>query len=157
MTFPLTICRACGHPEATCNCTADTEQVLIVPDATAALVREYARSRPDLVNGDYEDHATAGVDPLSVLCYPAAEAWYHLQDCEPDVYCLNWSDVDLEYGGTHWYLRESGGDRRWIDVGLPLTPPIKCPPFEAGTRRGFITGDAPSKRAQEILEAIGKP
>jgi hypothetical protein len=33
-------------------------------------------------------------------------------------------------------------------------PPVELPPFAEGTHRGFITGDEPSERAQQVLDAI---
>lgn len=129
------------------------ERVLVAPDYDAYQIRQYLRDHPELRKDEYTSEGT-DADPLRGLCYPAAEAYYHRNDCELEVYCLSWSDVDETYEGTHWYLRESGGQRRWIDLGLPLMPPVELPPFEEGTHRGFITGDEPSARAQQVLEAI---
>jgi hypothetical protein len=41
------------------------------------------------------------------------------------------------------------------DLSLPLMPPVDLPPFEEGTHRGFITGDDPSQRAQQVLDETG--
>lgn len=156
------ICRAqgrCMHddPQSWCGFCESTgavppEEVLVVPDETAEAIREYAREHPDIrkVKYAYDDR-----DPLTGACYPVAEAYYHLNDCELDVYCLSWSDVDPSYDGTHWYLREAEGEQRWIDLTLELMPPVEFPPFREGRRRGFITGDEPSKRARKVLEAVG--
>jgi hypothetical protein len=127
--------------------------VLVVPDQDAAAIRSYLREHPELRKDEYATEETAQ-DPLLGLCYPAAEAYYHLRDCELEVYCLSWSDVDDDLDGTHWYLREGDGEQRWIDIALPTMPPVDLPPFEHGTHRGWMTGDDPSKRAQTVLEAV---
>lgn len=124
--------------------------VAIEPDEDAAAIREFLREHPELQKDEYD---TGDADPLLGLCYPAAEAYYHVRGCELDVYCLSWRDVDEEYDGTHWYLRDPDAGV-WIDLGLPESTE-EFPPFEAGTRRGFITGDEPSSRAQRVLAAIG--
>lgn len=154
------ICRGKGYcihdgPESWCSrCesqgTVLPERVLVVPDETARDIRAFCREHPELAKDEYryED------DPLLGLCYPAAEAYYHARGCDLEVYCLNWQHVDDDLAGTHWYLREPNGGR-WIDLALPLLPPVDLPPFEKGTHRGFITGDDPSNRAATILEALG--
>lgn len=129
------------------------ERVLAIPDEDADAIREYAREHPDIVKARYRSDRP-DEDPITRACYPMAEAYYHLNDCELEVYCLSWSDVDEALDGTHWYLREPDGERRWIDLGLTLWPPIDLPPFEKGTHRGWITGDSPSKRAQRILDYV---
>lgn len=145
------LCRGCGYPTTHCGCDT-TEIVLVEPNRAAAAIRSYLRETPELRKDAYRnDHTDA--DALLGLCYPAAEAYYHLRDCEPEIYCLSWSDVDPDAEGTHWYLREADGERRWIDISLPIRP-ITMPPFEAGTHRGFLTGDTPSKRAQQVLDAV---
>lgn len=150
MELPVTACRRCGKPPADCQCPGEPGVTIIVPDGRAWAIREYLREHPKLQKDEYD---TGDRDPLLGLCYPAAEAYYHALDCEPDVYCLSWSDVDDDYDGTHWYLREPD-DGRFIDLGLPESPLDGVPPFEAGTRRGFTTGDPPSNRAQQVLEAL---
>lgn len=141
----------CSH----CNGTGRVlpERVLVVPDQDAAAIRGYLRDHPELRKQEYSDEQTT-LEPLLGLCYPAAEAYYHLNDCELEVYCLSWSDVDDDLEGTHWYLREPDGEQRWIDLGLPTMPPVDIPPFEEGTHRGFMTGDEPSKRTQQVLEEV---
>lgn len=129
------------------------ERVLVSPDPEAVAIRDYLWDHPELRKGEYETEQTDR-DPLLGLCYPAAEAYYHFQDCDLEVYCLSWSVVDDDLEGTHWYLREPDGERRWIDLALPLMPPVELPPFEEGTHRGFLTGDEPSKRAQAVLDAV---
>lgn len=147
-----------GHTCSECSGTGRVhpERVLVAPDEKAVAIREYLREHPELRKDAYSDDRT-DENPLLGLCYPAAEAFYHVRDCEPDIYCLSWSDVDGvddDVDATHWYLRESDGQRRWIDLGLPLMPPVDLPPFEEGTRRGFITGDEASKRTQQVLDGI---
>lgn len=132
------------------------KRVLVSPDQDAYRIREYLRDHPQLRKDDYRTEQTE-TNPLLGLCYPAAEAYYHRRDCDLDVYCLSWSDVDGvddDETATHWYLREPDGRQRWIDLGLPLMPPVGLPPFEEGTRRGFITGDQASKRTQQVLDGI---
>lgn len=75
----------------------NSDRIAIIPDADALAIRQYCRTHPELVYEDYD----AGENPLESLCYPAAEAWYHLQDCESHVYCLNWTDGDERLKGTH--------------------------------------------------------
>lgn len=128
------------------------EKVFVVPDETAAAIRDYLREHPELVDDRYSDHVD-DESALQALCYPAAEAYYHLNGCEHEIYCLSWSDVDDDLDGTHWYLRTPDRER-WIDLTLPLMPPVDLPPFEQGTHRGFITGDQPSERAQQVIDAV---
>lgn len=149
--LPIEVCRVCEYPTGDCTCPVETESALIVADEAARDVREYLREHPELQTDEYDTDSDE--DPLLGLCYPAAEAWYHLRDCEPDVYCLSWSDVNSNLDGTHWYLREPD-DGRFIDLALPVESPTHLPPFEQGTRRGFITGDEPSNRAKQVLEAV---
>jgi len=125
-----------------------TREVLIEPDETAAQIRACLRAHPELRKDAY---AQENGDPLLGLCYPAAEAYYHATGRSHEIYCLSWSDVDPEYDGTHWYLREADGERRWIDLALPDDPET-LPPFEEGRHRHFLTGDEPSQRAQQVLE-----
>lgn len=141
----------CWHCEGTGG--VPPKVVLVEPDAEAMAIRDYAREHPDIQKARYRSDRP-DEDPLTGACYPVAEAYYHLQDCEPEVYCLSWSDIDESLSGTHWYLREPDGERRWIDLSLRLMPPVDLPPFREGTHRGFITGDRPSKRAEKILAAV---
>jgi hypothetical protein len=128
-----------------------TRKVLIEPDETAATIRAYLSAHPELLKDAY---AHEDRDPLHGLCYPAAEAYYHATGRQHDIYCLSWSDVDDDLDGTHWYLREADGERRWIDLALPAEPKT-LPPFEVGRRRHFLTGDDPSQRAQQVLDETG--
>ena len=147
---PIALCRVCHEPTDRCRCPHATDEVLVVPDRDARRIRSYLRAHPELQKGAYD---TGDGDPLRGLCYPAAEAYYHLRDCELDVYCLSWSDVDDSFDGTHWYLREPD-DGRFIDLGLPVDVD-SLPPFEMGRRRAFMTGDSASKRTQQVLDGIG--
>ncbi len=156
------ICHAkghCIHEDGRCSvCLGEgyvlPERVLVVPDQDALQIREYLREHPELQMDGYDTGEDE--DPLLGLCYPAAEAYYHLRDCDPEIYCLSWSDVEGvdDVDATHWYLREADGQQRWIDLALPLMPPVDLPPFEQGTHRGFITGDDPSERARQVLDAV---
>jgi len=129
------------------------EQVEVVPDRDAHSIREYLRDHPELQKNEYD---TGDEDPLLGLCYPAAEAYYHLNTRDLHAYCLNWADVDGQYEGTRWYLRDPT-QQRWIDIALPTMPPVDLPPFEAGTRQGgFITGNEPSQRTQQVLDAVSR-
>ncbi len=130
------------------------EEVLVIPDQTAFDIRQYLRAHPELRKDEYAQDDVD--DPLGQLCYPAAESYYHATGCKHEVYCLSWSDVDDDLEGTHWFLRESDGERRWIDLSLPLMPAVELPPFAEGAHRGFITGDEPSQRAQQVLDAVDR-
>jgi len=152
------ICRGrgrCMHGDSCSFCRGEgyvrPEEVLVIPDQTAFAIRQYLREHPELRKDEYADDVE---DPLGQLCYPAAEAYYHATGREHEIYCLSWSDVDDDLDGTHWYLREADGEQRWVDLSLPLMPPVELPPFSEGTHRGFITGDEPSQRAQQVLEAV---
>jgi hypothetical protein len=126
--------------------------VLVEPDETAARIREYVRANPDLVHDDYADVA----DPLEGACYVLSESYFHASggtDSDLDIYCLSWQDVDPAYEGTHWYLRRRDGP--WVDLGLPERGDAEGVPFDAGTRRAFITGYEPSQRTERVLDALG--
>lgn len=126
--------------------------VFVRPNETAIRLREFVRTHPDLRSEPY-DGPNGTVDGH---CYVLAEAYFHAeggQDSGLEIYCLSWSDVDDDLTGTHWYLRDP--DRpAWIDLGLPEPEDAEGVPFEAGTRRAFITGYEPSQRAEEVLEAV---
>lgn len=153
----------CIHGDTCWHCDGTgrvlPERVLVIPDQTAAAIREYAREHPSIVKARYRSD-TPDQDPITSACYPMAEAYYHHNDREHEVYCLSWQDVDDALSGTHWYLREPEarfGERRWIDLGLALPQlgaSADLPPYEQGTHRGWLTGDTPSKRCQKILAAI---
>lgn len=174
-SLPWDVCRGCLRVSEDCTC--DTvqclwclnqssegecdncdgsgkmrpERVSVIPDEEALMIREYLRESPELLHTEYKEESST---PLEGLCYPAAEAYYHVMDCELDVYCLSWSDVDPEADGTHWYLRDSDSGE-FIDLSLPAGQVEELPPFEAGRRRGFMTGDSPSKRTAQVLSSLG--
>lgn len=126
--------------------------VLVEPDETARELREYVREHPDLRSEPYDG------PPGTVHghCYLLAEAYYHAQggqDSGFGIYCLSWSDVDDDLGGTHWYLRDP--DRpAWIDLGVETPEHAEPVPFEDGTRRAFITGYEPSNRTERVLDEV---
>jgi len=127
--------------------------VLVEPDETAARIREFVRVNQDLRPDEYDgrDGTVAG------LCYVLAESYFHAQggtDSDLDIYCLSWSDVDPDYGGTHWYLRR-GESGAWVDLGLETAAEGDDVPFGMGTRRAFITGYEPSNRTERVLNALG--
>lgn len=111
------------------------------PDEAAAAIRAFCREHPELKKDEYQ---TADPESLDGHCYAASEAYYHARGCELDVYCLSWGN-----GRTHWYLAD--GDT-YIDLTADPSADI---PYEEGTRRGFLTGDDPSERAQRILDGAG--
>jgi len=158
-TCGAVLCLWCLGPEDTATCThcngdgvSTPERVSVVPDEDAQAIREYLRANPGLQK---EVYVREDADPLRGLCYPAAEAYYHVTDCRMDVYCLSWNDVSPDKSGTHWYLRDPDS-AEFVDLGLPFEAGVTLPPFETGRRRGFITGDSPSKRAQQVLDDLQK-
>jgi hypothetical protein len=139
----------------------DTRTVHAEPDAAAEALRSYGREHIELVHDDYLP-LTSGQSPLAAMCYPLSEAWYHIHDCEHEVYCLSWNDVmDLPDGadaGTHWYLRDPDtGD--WIDLTLTVAEAAAdgddMAPYGEGRRQGFLTGDTPSTRANDLIAGAG--
>lgn len=113
------------------------------PDETARRIREYLREHPELKKDQYE---TDDPESLDGHCYVASEAYYHAKggsESELSVYCLSWDNA-----GTHWFLKD--GDKV-IDLTAENTDHI---PYRKAKRRGFITGDDPSKRAQQVLDAL---
>lgn len=174
VTLPAKLCRGCQKPIKGCSCdtvqclwcvgSSDEEKcprcdgdgfmrpdkVVVIPDRDALAIRKYLRESPELLKTQYDNSE----DPLEGLCYPAAEAYYHAAGRKLDVYCLSWEDISEEREGTHWYLRDPDS-REFIDLGLPFEADIELPPFEVGRRRGFMTGETPSKRTQRVLESLG--
>lgn len=137
------------------NADANTT-VLVEPDQYAKAIREYVRDNPSIVKEEYREGSESG-PPISIACYPMAEAYYHIKNRTPEIYCLSWSDIDPSLEGTHWYLRESQQTetQRWIDLALSENPDTReIPPYQHGTHRGFITGNDPSNRCQQILDGI---
>lgn len=130
----------------------DPMDVTINPDSTSTRIREHVRENPDLIYDDYDSPP----DSLQGACYVLSEAYFHAQggtDSGLDIYCLSWSDVDPDATGTHWYLRDSNTDT-WIDLGLDRIEQAEHVPFPEGTRRAFITGYKPSKRARSVLDGL---
>lgn len=123
--------------------------VAVEPDPTAERIREYVRDHPDVVKDEYLHD-----DPVKGGCYVLSEAYFHAQggtDSGLDIYCLSWSDVDENYEGTHWFLRD--GDTV-IDLSLPDPSHGSTVPWDVARCRAFITGYEPSARADRVLEAI---
>lgn len=127
--------------------------VEIEPDESARRIREFVREHPELIHDEYRperDHSLNGG------CYVLAESYFHAMggtDSSLDIYCLSWSDVGYPDGGTHWFLRraESG---TVVDLGLDHREQVESIPFDAATRRAFITGYVPSKRCKRVLNAL---
>lgn len=126
-------------------------EILVEPNDVARRLREYVRENPDVRKAEYQtDH-----DPITGACYVLAEAYFHAQggtDSELDIYCLSWSDVDPEYDGTHWFLRRD--DDAVVDLSLPKPVNGETVPWDAATRRAFITGYDPSNRTERVLDAL---
>lgn len=115
-------------------------QVSHEPDEVAASIREFCRSHPELRKDSYQ---TEEKDVLDGHCYVASEAYYHATGRTLDVYCLSW-----DRPGTHWFLHDGN---RFIDLTGDPDDEIA---YEDGVKKGFLTGDTPSKRAQKVLDAI---
>ena len=128
--------------------------IVVEPDATARAIREFLRANPELRN----DPIAPETPERSVYghCYVAAEAYFHARggtDSGLDIYCLSWSDVDPEYSGTHWYLRDPTAEA-WIDLAIERPEDGDEIPFSKGRRRAFITGYEPSARGKRVLEVV---
>jgi hypothetical protein len=124
--------------------------VLVEPDETARRLRQFVRDNPDVRHEDYRD----AEDPVREACYVLAEAYFHAQggtDSGLDIYCLSWSDVDPDYEGTHWFLRD---DDAVVDLSLPDPAAGETVPWSTATRRAFITGYEPSNRCERALAAL---
>ena len=128
------------------------QNTTIAPDETAHRIRNYVLENPDLIYDEYE----SAPDSLNGGCYVLAESYFHARggtDSSLDIYCLSWSEVDPSLDGTHWYLRNA--DRGvWVDLGLDTIDEAEDVPFGEGTRRAFITGYEPSKRARRVLDSL---
>ncbi|QLH82475.1 hypothetical protein [Halosimplex pelagicum] len=125
-------------------------EVLVEPDDTALELRQFVRDNPDVRHEDYRD----ADDPVREACYVLAEAYFHAMggtDSGLDIYCLSWSDVDPDYEGTHWFLRD--GDAV-VDLSLPDPSAGETVPWGSATRRAFITGYEPSNRCERALNAL---
>lgn len=125
-------------------------EVRVAPDDTAERLREYVRTHPEVRHPDYRDC----VNPVRESCYVLSEAYFHAQggqDSGLDIYCLSWADVDPDYDGTHWFLRD--GDTV-IDLSLPSPAAGEGVPWDTARRRAFITGYEPSNRTERVLAAL---
>ncbi|WP_459191838.1 hypothetical protein [Halosimplex sp. J119] len=124
--------------------------VLVEPDDLARELREYVRENPDVRHEDYRD----ADNPIREACYVLSEAYFHARggtESSLDIYCLSWSDVDPDFEGTHWFLRD---DDAVIDLSLPEPVDGEDVPWSAATRRAFITGYEPSNRCERVLNAL---
>lgn len=120
------------------------------PDRTAKCIQQYLRDHPELKKGEYE---TEDPESLDGHCYVAHEAYYHAKGGSRSGLtpgCLSWGDVPgVESDSTHWFLWQ---DRNTvIDLTVEATGGV---PYHEGRRRAFITGDKPSKRARQVLDAL---
>lgn len=117
----------------------------VEPDETARRIRAWLREHPEIAKGKYE----AEKGSVEGHCYVASEAYFYANDGEESglsVYCLS------HPGGTHWYLRD--GDV-WVDLSIPTRYHGRDIPYADGRRRAFIMGYTPSKRAEQVNEALG--
>ena len=129
----------------------DTE-VRGTPDQTAIDLRQYVRNHPDLV---YDEYKPEDERSLNGACYLLSEAYFHAKggtDSELTIHCLSWNDVvKHETDATHWFLRD--GDVV-LDLGLDCLEHAENIPYDAATRRAFITGYEPSNRCERVLSAL---
>jgi len=127
--------------------------VLVEPSDTAAVLREYVRENPGIRKDGYD---IDDVDPVEGACYVLAEAYFHAQggtDSTLEVYRLDWSDVDENATGAHWFLRQDDG-HTVIDLSLPSPSAGNAVPWNQARHRAFITGYTPSNRTQRVLDAL---
>ena len=130
--------------------------ILVEPNDTAAALREYVRENPSIRKDAYD---IDDVDPVEGACYVLAEAFFHAQggtDSGLEVYRLDWSDVDENATGAHWFLRRDDG-HTVIDLSLPSPSAGDAVPWNEARHRAFITGYTPSKRTLRVLDALGLP
>lgn len=117
--------------------------VVVEPDETAARIRDHLRQRPDLVPDEYHDD---GQNPLSSLCYVAAEAYYYAcgkpDDLSPQR--IEWPD-----GSSHWFLKNG---ETVIDLSLPHPDPWL--PIDDAKGRMFPSHPYPSNRTKDVLERL---
>ena len=111
----------------------------------SGLVRKVQRSlSDDLLKPGQKGR---GKGPLAGHCYVAAQALWHLLGAERS----GWSPVShTRHGVTHWWLENDQG-RRLDPTGAQFPDGF---PYERGTRRGFLTGGTPSKRAQVVIDRV---
>jgi len=83
--------------------------------------------------------------PVCGHCYVASEAAWHLLGRGGG----GWTPASANWKGvTHWWLEQDDGEI--FDVTAAQFP--KGFPYDKGTRRGFLTGSEPSKRAKIVIE-----
>lgn len=125
--------------------------IAVEPDTTARQLREYVRNNPDIRKDEYDHYD----DPVEGACYVLSEAYFHAmggdEDNDLDVYRLDWGDVYDDADGAHWFLRRDG---TVVDLSLPTSAHGDDVPWDAATRRAFITGYTPSNRTQRVLTAL---
>lgn len=117
------------------------ERIVVEPDDTAKAIRDYLRGHPEIAKGKY--HAEPG--KVYGHCYVASEAYYHLTDDDPAIYCLSYDE-----GGTHWFLTRDD-DRTVIDLSIEHPSDGLGISYADAQRRAFITGYDPSKRTQTVM------
>jgi len=119
-------------------------QLEVCPDETAREVREWLRTHPEIAKDKY--HAEHG--SVEGHCYVASEAYFYAnggEDSDIDIYCLSHEH------GTHWFLERDG---TVLDLSIEQTEHGRHIPYDDATRRAFITGYNPSKRAERINEDL---
>jgi 8-oxo-dGTP pyrophosphatase MutT (NUDIX family)/GNAT superfamily N-acetyltransferase len=83
--------------------------------------------------------------PLQGHCYVAAEALYHLINGKD----TGWQPhVITHEDDRHWYLRHRATGKVLDPTAEQFEKPV---PYEHGRAIGFLTGDRPSRRAQEVI------
>lgn len=126
-------------------------QINVEPDATARRLRQYVRKHPDVRHEDYRD----ADDPVEEACYVLAEAYFHASggpDGPFDVHRLDWAEVNDDWAGAHWFLRD--GDTI-VDLSLPTPDAGSEIPWAQARHRAFITGYTPSNRTERVLTDLG--
>ena len=122
------------------------------PDEMAAALRQYVREHPDLI---YDEYAPDDEHSLEGACYLLSETYFHAmggQDSGLTIHCLSWDDVtDHDTTATHWFLRDG---ETVVDLGLDTLEQADHIPYDAATRRAFITGYEPSNRCERVLDAL---
>jgi len=114
-------------------------------------MREYVRDNPDIRKDEYAVDA----DPVNGSCYVLSEAYFHANggvDSPFDVYRLGWNDVNDEWEGSHWFLRNG---ETIVDLSLTTREDGDNVPWEQANRRAFITGYEPSNRCERLLNGLG--
>jgi len=116
-------------------------------DASIANAIEAVRKHlsPDLLKKELRNKVD---HPMYGHCYVATEALWHLT--EQKLFVLRAKDDE---GITHWWLQDKLGNR-YDPTFDQYTDRGKEPPYIHGQRAGFLTGDKPSKRTEELLNRI---